>query len=224
MDGGNIAAAVRSERESWLPRLLACLHGEPIRRSIPGNLQTAYPRVSRLFEDPEGGLASIEALYVARRESTRPFGAAELPAVVRYVASTPGDAGAAAVRLQSLRGLLHPRLVFSIGTALMGVVLMATDPLSEAPSLAAERETRMVMARAGRLVDAMAQEIPEAAIAVSPWQDEIMALVNDMALGLGEGVFLRQSRALRGSARQWALYGSSPRSKSKRLQPSAMAC
>ncbi len=51
----------------WLPRLLACLHGEPIRRSIPGNLQTAYPRVSRLFEDPEGGLASIEALYVARR-------------------------------------------------------------------------------------------------------------------------------------------------------------
>ncbi len=76
------------------------------------------------------------------------------------------------------------------------VVLMATDPLSEAPSLAAERETRMVMARAGRLVDAMAQEIPEAAIAVSPWQDEIMALVKDMALGLGEGVFLRQSRAL----------------------------
>lgn len=56
----------------------------------------------------------------------RPFGAAEVPAVVRYVASTPGDAGAAAVRLQSLRGLLHPRLVFSIGTALMGVVLTAT--------------------------------------------------------------------------------------------------
>lgn len=51
----------------WLPRLVACLHGEPIRRSIPGNLQTAYPRVSRLFEDPAGGLASIEALYVARR-------------------------------------------------------------------------------------------------------------------------------------------------------------
>lgn len=55
----------------------------------------------------------------------RPFVAAELPAVVRYVASAPGDAGAAAVRLQSLRGFLHPRLIFSIGTALMGVVLMA---------------------------------------------------------------------------------------------------
>ncbi|TXH94074.1 MAG: alpha/beta hydrolase [Pseudorhodobacter sp.] len=76
------------------------------------------------------------------------------------------------------------------------VVLMATDPLSEPPAQAVERETRMVMARAGRLVEAMAQELPEAAIADSPWREEIMALVKDMALGLGEGVFLRQSRAL----------------------------
>lgn len=76
------------------------------------------------------------------------------------------------------------------------VILMATDPLSEPPQTAVERETRMVMARAGRLVDAMAQEIPAAAVADSPWRDEIMDLVKDMALGLGEGVFLRQSRAL----------------------------
>lgn len=76
------------------------------------------------------------------------------------------------------------------------VVLLATDPLSEPPALAAERETRMVMARAGRLVEAMAQEIPRAAVADSPWRDEIMALITDMALGLGEGVFLRQSRAM----------------------------
>jgi len=41
--------------------------GEPIRRSIPGGLRTAYPRVSKVFDDPAGGLASIEALYVARK-------------------------------------------------------------------------------------------------------------------------------------------------------------
>ena len=52
------------------------------------------------------------------------------------------------------------------------------------------------MARAGRLVEAMAQEVPVSSIADSPWRDEIMALVKDMALGLGEGVFLRQSKAL----------------------------
>lgn len=51
----------------WLPQLLACVRGEPIRRSIPGNLRTAYPRASKVFEDPAAGLASIEALYVARR-------------------------------------------------------------------------------------------------------------------------------------------------------------
>jgi len=76
------------------------------------------------------------------------------------------------------------------------VVLMATDPLAEAPQAAVARETRMVAARAGRLVEAMREEIPAAAIADSPWRDEVMALVKDMALGLGEGVFLRQSRAL----------------------------
>lgn len=76
------------------------------------------------------------------------------------------------------------------------VVLLATDPLSEPPQTAVERETRMVMARAGRLVEAMGLELPASAVADSPWHDEIMALVKDMALGLGEGVFLRQSRAL----------------------------
>lgn len=50
----------------WLPQLLACLDGEFVPRSIPGGLATAYPRVSKVFEDPAAGLASIEALYVAR--------------------------------------------------------------------------------------------------------------------------------------------------------------
>ena len=58
----------------------------------------------------------------------RPFAAAEAPAVVRYVASAPveDDAGAAAVALRSLKGFLHPLLAFSLGTALMGCVLLAT--------------------------------------------------------------------------------------------------
>lgn len=50
----------------WLPQLRACVTGAPIERSIPGNIATAYPRTSKVFEDPAAGLASIEALYVAR--------------------------------------------------------------------------------------------------------------------------------------------------------------
>ncbi|MEZ5962416.1 MAG: hypothetical protein R3F56_01095 [Planctomycetota bacterium] len=51
----------------YLPRLLACLRGEPVHRSVPRSIVTAYPRQSRLFDDPEFGLASVEALYVALR-------------------------------------------------------------------------------------------------------------------------------------------------------------
>ncbi len=76
------------------------------------------------------------------------------------------------------------------------VILMATDPLSEQPQAAVARETRIHAARAGRLVEAMLQEIPAGSLADTPWRDEVLALVKDMALGLGEGVFLRQSRAL----------------------------
>jgi len=51
----------------WLPQLLQCVHGEAVPRSIPGNIATSYPRTSQVYEDPTGGLASVEALYVARK-------------------------------------------------------------------------------------------------------------------------------------------------------------
>lgn len=51
----------------WLPQLVACLRGESVPRSIPGDVKTAYPRSSKVFDDPPAGLASIEALYLARK-------------------------------------------------------------------------------------------------------------------------------------------------------------
>ncbi|MEC8614227.1 MAG: hypothetical protein VXY17_02315 [Verrucomicrobiota bacterium] len=48
-----------------LPQLEACLHGEGVRRTLPA-VATAYPRVSKIAEDPLGGLASVEALYFAK--------------------------------------------------------------------------------------------------------------------------------------------------------------
>lgn len=75
-------------------------------------------------------------------------------------------------------------------------VLISTDPLAEPPATAAAREARIVAAKAGRLKEVVGQEYPESAFTPSEWRAEIMALMRDMALGLGEGVFLRQSRAL----------------------------
>ncbi|MFN0059309.1 MAG: hypothetical protein ACKVX7_12715 [Planctomycetota bacterium] len=43
------------------------LRGEFHPRSLSLKLTTSYPRVSKLGYDPNGGLASIEALYVALR-------------------------------------------------------------------------------------------------------------------------------------------------------------
>lgn len=48
-----------------LPQLESCLVGEGVRRSLP-SVPTAYPRVSKVTEDPLGGLASVEALFLAR--------------------------------------------------------------------------------------------------------------------------------------------------------------
>ncbi|MEE2756000.1 MAG: hypothetical protein VYA30_05045 [Myxococcota bacterium] len=49
-----------------LPRVKAAVVGDPIARSIPAGVTTAYPRVGTTFPDPAGGLASVEALFIAR--------------------------------------------------------------------------------------------------------------------------------------------------------------
>jgi pre-rRNA-processing protein TSR3 len=47
-----------------VPKLSKCVDGELLQRRLP-KLVTAYPRRSKLTPDPEHGLASVEALYVA---------------------------------------------------------------------------------------------------------------------------------------------------------------
>lgn len=48
-----------------LPQLEACLRGVGMYRTLPA-VETAYPRISKIAHDPTGGLASVEALYLAR--------------------------------------------------------------------------------------------------------------------------------------------------------------
>ena len=52
---------------SWrdLPRMLSTVSGDFELRCLPKNLVTAYPRKSKIFEDPETGLASVEALHAS---------------------------------------------------------------------------------------------------------------------------------------------------------------
>lgn len=76
------------------------------------------------------------------------------------------------------------------------VVLLSTDPLAEAPQTAAARESRIIAAKSGRLLQAMADEIPAQALAPTDARDDIIAAIEEMALGLGPDTFRRQSRAL----------------------------
>ena len=79
------------------------------------------------------------------------------------------------------------------GERVTRVVLIAADPLAEQTAAAADREARIV---AGRLAQAMREEMPPHSLADTEWRDEVHALVQNMAFGLGEGVFIRQTRAL----------------------------
>ena len=76
------------------------------------------------------------------------------------------------------------------------VAFLSADPLGETPEAAAQREKRMILARTGRLAQAMEDEVPLRALAPSEARNEILALVEDMAFAMGPEVFIAQSRAL----------------------------
>ena len=95
-----------------------------------------------------------------------------------------------------LGGLVSLEILRRAPERVVRVVLLATDPLSEAPQTAAAREARVVAARSGRLKQAMSEEVPIAALGDTPDRGAVLDLVLDMAFGLGEGVYLRQTRAM----------------------------
>ena len=76
------------------------------------------------------------------------------------------------------------------------VAFLSATPLAETPQQAAERDPRMIRARAGKLQEALHEELPPEHLAPGPHRAEILALAMHMALGLGTEIYLRQSRAL----------------------------
>jgi pimeloyl-ACP methyl ester carboxylesterase len=80
--------------------------------------------------------------------------------------------------------------------AVSRIALIATDPLPEPATIAAAREAQVVAAKSGRLAEAMLQAQPATALADTEWRDDVLALVQDMAAGLGPDQFQRQSRTL----------------------------
>ncbi len=48
-----------------LPKVRNKICGKPILRGLPSSIKTAYPRVSKSGNDPQNGLATVEALFAA---------------------------------------------------------------------------------------------------------------------------------------------------------------
>lgn len=80
--------------------------------------------------------------------------------------------------------------------AVTRIALISTDPLSEPPATAAAREARLVATRAGRLAEAIAGDYPDTSLADTDWRPDVLALMQDMAAGLGAQVYLHQTRAM----------------------------
>ncbi len=76
------------------------------------------------------------------------------------------------------------------------LALMDTNCQSELPQVAAAREKRIVAARAGRLAEAMQNELRPEHIADGDQREAIWQMMQDMALDLGVETFIRQSRVL----------------------------
>lgn len=76
------------------------------------------------------------------------------------------------------------------------IVLISADPLGDTPQTAEAREKRIILARTSRLLRAMTEELPDHAIAYGDLRREVLDLSEDMALALGEDVYVDQSRAL----------------------------
>ncbi len=53
---------------TWLklPKMRSKVVGAFIPRSLPAGIKTAYPRVSKIADDPDCGLATVEALFAAQ--------------------------------------------------------------------------------------------------------------------------------------------------------------
>jgi len=73
--------------------------------------------------------------------------------------------------------------------------LMDTNPLAETPEQAAAREPLIVLARAGRLDEAISRWMAPEYLAPGPGRAAVLARVMEMALALGPEVFERQCRA-----------------------------
>lgn len=96
----------------------------------------------------------------------------------------------------SLGGIIAMEVIRQAPRRVSRLALMDTNSAAETPQVAAAREPQIARVMAGLLPEVMREEMKPTYLAPGPRRQEVLDLVLDMAMEQGEGVFLRQSRAL----------------------------
>jgi len=96
----------------------------------------------------------------------------------------------------AMGGIVAMEVLRRVPDRITRLALMDTNCQNEPPSVAAAREAQIIGAKSGRLADVMRDQIISACLAPGPQRNEVLNIVEDMALDLGPEVFVRQSRAL----------------------------
>ena len=96
----------------------------------------------------------------------------------------------------SMGGIVAMEVVRRAPGRVTRLALMDTNALGETPAYAAAREPQIARVMAGSLEDVIREDLKPDYLAPGPGRQAVLDLVMDMALEMGEGVYLRQSRAL----------------------------
>jgi pimeloyl-ACP methyl ester carboxylesterase len=96
----------------------------------------------------------------------------------------------------SIGGILAMEILRQAPDRVERLALMDTNPLAEAPGVAARRVPQIARVQAGEPVSMMRDEMTPLYLADGPHRAGILDLCRDMALTLGTAVFADQSRAL----------------------------
>jgi pimeloyl-ACP methyl ester carboxylesterase len=96
----------------------------------------------------------------------------------------------------SMGGIVAMELMRRAPERITRLCLLDTNPLAETPQVAAMRESQIVAAKTGRLLEVMRDEMKPNYLAPGPARQDVLDLVMEMARTLGPDVLIRQSRAL----------------------------
>ncbi len=97
----------------------------------------------------------------------------------------------------SMGGIVAMEVLRQAPTRVRGLALLDTNPFAELDAVKQTRLAQMENVKAGRLLDVMCEEMKPHYLAEGENKTDILNLCAQMALALGDDVFIRQSLALR---------------------------